>query len=103
MSMTHARIGRFPMNAIFVRTCDFDVDEDELTALLDCDDNNPASTSAAEDADCDGIPTADDCDDTNDADAARAGDCDQDGIPTADDCDDSNELHYVQSFGRCRL
>ena len=42
-----------------------DEDADGVTAVDDCDDNDPSVGAIAEDADCDGVVTAADCDDGN--------------------------------------
>jgi cysteine-rich repeat protein len=71
-----------------------DMDGDGIIAELDCDDDDPASTTRAEDTDCDGHLTPDDCDDDNAESTAVSEDADCDGHPTADDCNDADPSIY---------
>jgi len=67
-----------------------DIDEDGISAELDCDDEDDDMGAIAEDQDCDGILTADDCDDKDPESNAIRDDADCDGMLKDDDCDDED-------------
>jgi predicted small lipoprotein YifL len=67
-----------------------DNDCDGLKAAADCDDQDPESNSVAEDGDCDGIITESDCNDSDPESTVVSEDADCDGILTTEDCNDSD-------------
>ena len=69
---------------------DTDVDGDGVAAEVDCDDNDPESTTVSIDGDCDGVLAEDDCDDSDSESTAVSVDGDCDGVLTDDDCDDED-------------
>ena len=69
---------------------DTDVDGDGVAAEVDCDDNDPESTTVSIDGDCDGVLAEDDCDDSDSESTAVSVDGDCDGVMTDDDCDDED-------------
>ncbi|MCB9680849.1 MAG: hypothetical protein H6733_05190 [Alphaproteobacteria bacterium] len=71
-----------------VSDSDVDVDEDGVSALEDCDDENPDVGFRVLDVDCDGVIAAYDCDDADPNVGSKQDDMDCDGVPTAEDCDD---------------
>ena len=54
-----------------------------MMAFDDCDDNDPNSTTIANDSDCDGVLTADDCNDFDSNSTTVDIDADCDGVLTS--------------------
>ena len=98
----------------------FDDDCDGYLNDVDCDDNDPNSTTLSNDPDCDGIVIGEDCDDNDefafvgsaeldaseecmrDSDGDGFGDVDVgEGVVTGSDCDDDKDSIYPNAEEIC--